>query len=51
MRTADRTRREAARIEVAEVRRHLEGDSGLERIVFCVFGDNARAGFEQALEV
>jgi O-acetyl-ADP-ribose deacetylase (regulator of RNase III) len=42
---------EAARIEVEEVRRHLEaGDSGLERIVFCVRGDAAREAFEQALE-
>jgi O-acetyl-ADP-ribose deacetylase len=40
---------DAARIEVEEVRRHLEGDSGLERIVFCVFGEEARAEFERAL--
>jgi O-acetyl-ADP-ribose deacetylase len=40
---------EAARIEVEEVRRHLEGGSGLERVVFCVFGDDARAAFEEAL--
>jgi O-acetyl-ADP-ribose deacetylase (regulator of RNase III) len=40
---------EAARIEVEEVRRHLEGKSGLERVVFCVFGDDARAAFENAL--
>jgi O-acetyl-ADP-ribose deacetylase len=40
---------EAARIEVEEVRRHLEGDSGLERVVFCVFGDEARSAFEGAL--
>jgi O-acetyl-ADP-ribose deacetylase len=41
---------EAARIEVEEVRRHLEGDSRLERIVFAVRGQAARAAFEQALE-
>jgi O-acetyl-ADP-ribose deacetylase (regulator of RNase III) len=40
---------EAARIEVEEVRRHLDGGSGLERIVFCVFGDEARKAFEDAL--
>ena len=40
---------EAARIEVEEVRRHLAGESGLERIVFCVFGADARRAFEGAL--
>jgi O-acetyl-ADP-ribose deacetylase len=40
---------EAARIEVEEVRRHLEGDSGLERIVFCVFGEDAQRAFDRAL--
>ena len=40
---------EAARIEVEAVRRHLEGDSGLERIVFCVFGDDAQRAFDRAL--
>jgi O-acetyl-ADP-ribose deacetylase len=40
---------EAARIEVEEVRRHLAADSELERIVFCVFGEPARAAFERAL--
>jgi O-acetyl-ADP-ribose deacetylase (regulator of RNase III) len=40
---------EAARIEVEEVRRHLEGESGLERIVFCVRGGEAAAAFEGAL--
>ena len=40
---------EAARIEVAEVRRHLEGESGLERIVFCLFGEPARAAFQRAV--
>src|SRR5512133_713884 len=33
---------EAARIEVEEVRRHLDGDSALERVVFAVRGDDAR---------
>ena len=40
---------EAARIEVEEVRRHLEGGSGLERVVFCAFGSDARTAFEAAL--
>ena len=40
---------EAARIEVEQARRHLEGESGLERIIFCVRGDEARAAFEAAL--
>jgi O-acetyl-ADP-ribose deacetylase (regulator of RNase III) len=40
---------EAARIEVEEIRRHLAGDSGLERIVFCVFGEDAREAFAEAL--
>jgi O-acetyl-ADP-ribose deacetylase (regulator of RNase III) len=40
---------EAARIEVAEVRRHLEGGSGLERVVFAVRGDAAQEAFDQAL--
>jgi O-acetyl-ADP-ribose deacetylase (regulator of RNase III) len=40
---------EAARIEVEEVRRHLGGQSGLDRVVFCVFGDEAREAFKQAL--
>ena len=33
---------DAARIEVEAVRRHLDGDSGLERVVFCVHGAEAR---------
>jgi O-acetyl-ADP-ribose deacetylase (regulator of RNase III) len=42
---------EAARIEVEQVREHLSsGDSKLERIVFAVFGDEARAAFERAVE-
>jgi O-acetyl-ADP-ribose deacetylase len=40
---------EAARIEVEEVRRHLERGSGLERVVFAVFGDDAREAFEEAV--
>ena len=40
---------EAASIEVEEVRRHLEGDSHLERVVFAVHGDAARRAFEAAL--
>jgi O-acetyl-ADP-ribose deacetylase len=40
---------EAARIEVEEVRRHLDAGSGLERVVFAVHGDAARAAFEAAL--
>jgi O-acetyl-ADP-ribose deacetylase len=40
---------EAARIEVEEVRRHLAVGTGLERIVFCVFGAEAREAFEAAL--
>ncbi|HYU61855.1 MAG TPA: macro domain-containing protein [Solirubrobacterales bacterium] len=39
---------EAARIEVEEVRRHLDAGSGLDRVVFAVFGDEARAAFERA---
>jgi len=40
---------QAAAIEVEEVRRHLQGQTGLERIVFAVRGDAARAAFERAL--
>ena len=40
---------EAARIEVEEVRRHLDGGSGLERVVFAVHGAQAREAFEAAL--
>jgi len=40
---------EAAAIEVEEVRRHLGGETGLERVVFAVRGDEARTAFEQAL--
>ncbi len=41
---------DAARIEVEEVRRHLEQGSALERVVFAVHGEAARAAFEAALE-
>jgi O-acetyl-ADP-ribose deacetylase (regulator of RNase III) len=40
---------EAARIEVEVARRHLDAGSPLERLVFCVRGDEARAAFESAL--
>jgi O-acetyl-ADP-ribose deacetylase len=40
---------EAAEIEVAEVRSHLESGSRLERVVFAVRGEGARAAFERAL--
>jgi O-acetyl-ADP-ribose deacetylase len=40
---------QAAEIEVEEVRRHLDTGSRLERIVFAVHGEAARAAFEQAL--
>jgi O-acetyl-ADP-ribose deacetylase len=40
---------EAARIEFEEVRRHLDGGSGLERIVFAVRGDEAEAAFRSAM--
>jgi O-acetyl-ADP-ribose deacetylase (regulator of RNase III) len=40
---------DAARIEVEEVRRHAEGETSLERIVFCVRGDEAREAFEAAV--
>jgi len=40
---------DAARIEVEEVRRHLDGGSPLERVVFAVRGEAARAAFDAAL--
>ena len=40
---------EAAAIEVAQVRRHLEAGSGLERVVFAVRGEAALGAFERAL--
>jgi O-acetyl-ADP-ribose deacetylase len=41
---------EAARIEVEEVRAHLERGSRLERVVFAVHGEAARTAFETALD-
>jgi O-acetyl-ADP-ribose deacetylase len=41
---------EAARIEVEEVRRHLDAGSQLERIVFAVHGEPARAAFQAAID-
>ena len=41
---------DAARVEVEEVRRHLDAGSSLERVVFAVHGAEARAAFEAALE-
>jgi O-acetyl-ADP-ribose deacetylase (regulator of RNase III) len=40
---------EAARIEVERVREHLSSGTDIERVVFCVFGDEARAAFEGVL--
>jgi O-acetyl-ADP-ribose deacetylase (regulator of RNase III) len=40
---------EAARIEAEEVRRHLASGSGLELVVFAVFGGEAREAFERVL--
>jgi len=40
---------DSARVEVEEVRRHLEGGSGLERVVFAVHGDAAKAAFDGAV--
>ena len=41
---------QAARIEVEEVRAHLERGSPLERVVFAVHGEAARTAFEAALD-
>jgi len=41
---------EAARIEVDEVRRHVAGGSRLERVVFAVHGERARAAFQAAID-
>jgi len=41
---------EAARIELEEVRRHLAGGSSLERVVFAVHGERARAAFQAAAD-
>ena len=40
---------DAARIEAEEVRRHLDGGSGLERVVFAVHGEAAKAAFDAAV--
>lgn len=40
---------EAASIECEEVARHLASGSGLERVVFAVRGESARAAFETAM--
>jgi O-acetyl-ADP-ribose deacetylase (regulator of RNase III) len=40
---------EAARIEVEEVRRHLDAGSKLERVVFALHGERARAAFDAAI--
>jgi O-acetyl-ADP-ribose deacetylase (regulator of RNase III) len=40
---------DAAEIEVEEVRRHLGGESGLERVVFAVHGEDAEAAFRAAI--
>jgi O-acetyl-ADP-ribose deacetylase (regulator of RNase III) len=40
---------DAARIEVEEVRRHLDQGSGLERVLFAVFGEDAHAAFSAAI--
>jgi O-acetyl-ADP-ribose deacetylase (regulator of RNase III) len=40
---------EAARIETEEVQSHVESGSGLERVVFCLFGSEAREAFERAV--
>jgi O-acetyl-ADP-ribose deacetylase len=41
---------EAARIEVEEVRRHFDAGGSVERVVFAVFGEQAREAFERAVE-
>lgn len=41
---------EAARIEVGEVRAHVEGETTLERVVFAVHGEAAREAFARLLE-
>jgi O-acetyl-ADP-ribose deacetylase (regulator of RNase III) len=41
---------DAARIEVEEVRRHLDEGSQIERVVFAVFGEDAREAFERAVD-
>jgi O-acetyl-ADP-ribose deacetylase (regulator of RNase III) len=39
----------AAAIEVLEVRRHLAASNALDRVVFCVHGDDALRAFEDAV--
>src|SRR5215210_5377023 len=41
---------DAARIETEEVRRHLAGGSRLERVVFALHGEPARAAFAAAID-
>ena len=41
---------EAARIEAEEVRRHLAAGSQLERVVFALHGEPARAAFAAAID-
>jgi O-acetyl-ADP-ribose deacetylase (regulator of RNase III) len=41
---------DAARIEVEEVMRHVSAGSQLDRIVFAVHGDRARAAFQAAID-
>jgi O-acetyl-ADP-ribose deacetylase (regulator of RNase III) len=41
---------EAARIEVDEVRRHVNAGSALERVVFAVHGEPARTAFQAAID-
>jgi O-acetyl-ADP-ribose deacetylase (regulator of RNase III) len=40
---------QAARIEVEEVRRHLDEGSSLERVVFAVRGEEAEGAFREAM--
>jgi len=40
---------DAARVEAEEVRRHFDGGSGLERVVFAVHGEAAKAAFDAAV--
>ena len=40
---------EAARIEAEAVRLHLNEGTGLDRVVFCVFGGEAREAFDRAV--
>jgi O-acetyl-ADP-ribose deacetylase (regulator of RNase III) len=40
---------EAARIEVEELRRHLDSGTGLERVVFAVHGYDAETAFRSAM--